>query len=345
MKTMSTFRKATVTAVASGALMALLQNGRSGKMRSSVPSLPQAPTNALVLGSGGLLGAAWMAASLASLEDQGLWEPDLDDLRIGTSAGSLLATLLGHGITAENLIDMLATGKYHSSNGNVDLPLSPTRDNVPFRPSDPGFLIRALASGRAPHLGTVVSSLFAEGLEETDQIEDFVNEISGSRWPETPTWLVAAEIASGVRTVFTKHSGTTPGKAVAASCSVPALFRPVSVGTKRYIDGGTISCHNLDLALESGAKHVTVLTPIFGYTKIDLRSGVNQALNQFVRNSEQFSIDRLRSRLEPNTRLRIVSPGPEASAILTKGSLMNTARMAELIKVSKNEPPQIIESW
>ena len=337
--------KLTKTATIAAAACILLQQGRARMMSSSTPKILVAPTNALVLGSGGLLGAAWMASSLKYLQDKEIWVQENDDLRIGTSAGSLLAILLGQGFKPAELITMLSTGKSGSLLGDILIPTSPTREKVPFRPSDINFILRTLKNGRSPHLGTFVSSLFDEGVEETEQIEAFVNEITSAKWPITPTWLVSAELRTGMRKVFDANSQIAPGKAVAASCAVPALYRPVLIGSNRYIDGGTISCHNLDLAINSGAKQITILVPIFGYTKIDYNKGTNQALNQFVRNTEQFSIEQLKKRLKPDIKLQIVSPGPAASSILAKGSLMDSSRLQKLILVSEKEVPRITKNW
>src|SRR4051794_41389719 len=57
----------------------------------------------LVLGGGGVLGAAWMIGALQAARDAYAWEPHDADVIIGTSAGSVLTALLGCGITAETL--------------------------------------------------------------------------------------------------------------------------------------------------------------------------------------------------------------------------------------------------
>src|SRR3954467_15420945 len=61
------------------------------------------PRRGIVLGGGGVLGAAWMIGALSALRDAYDWEPHTADVLIGTSAGSVLAALLGSGITADTL--------------------------------------------------------------------------------------------------------------------------------------------------------------------------------------------------------------------------------------------------
>lgn len=328
-----------------GVALAKLKTGRDQHLEASVPKLPHPPKHALVLGSGGMLGAAWIASSLNYLETSNRWNPEEDDLRIGTSAGSLIATLIGSGITPSELIEILTHGAFTTDQGVSPLPSSPTRASVPLNPSDGKYLLRTLLNGRAPHLGILISSLFPEGNESTLEIENFVNNVVNNSWSSTNTWIVSTKTSSGLRKIFTSLSGISPGKAVAASCAVPALYKPVLIEAERYIDGGTVSCHNLDVAVKSGALSITLLSPISGYTKIDLNSGINRALNQITRNTEQISIDKIRRKLPPHIKLRVVTPGKQARHLLSNSSLMDTNSLPELLKITAHEPPQIIQNY
>src|SRR4051794_41368871 len=66
---------------------------------------PSTPRRGIVLGGGGVLGAAWMIGALSALRDTCGWQPNDADVLIGTSAGAVLAALLGSGVTAETLAD------------------------------------------------------------------------------------------------------------------------------------------------------------------------------------------------------------------------------------------------
>ena len=340
---MAIIKKVVKGTIATTAAVSLLNLGRQNHLRTSVPNSLETTGHALVLGSGGMLGAAWMASSLNFLEANKLWKPENDDLRIGTSAGSLIAALLGGGLTPSDLIEILATGYYKREDCIITLPNSPSRDKIPISPSDPTYLLRSILKGRSPHLGIIVSSLFPEGEESSFQIEDFVNKVADYDWPSTATWVISTEVKSGLRKIFNNQSDVSLGRAVAASCAVPALYAPVLIKSKKYIDGGTISCHNLDVAVRSGAKSITLLTPISGYTKINLNSGVNRALNQFTRNTEQFSMNQIVRKLPSDIKLRIVSPGKESRKILSKHSLMDTEKLAVLLDVAADEIPEITE--
>ena len=59
----------------------------------------------LVLGAGGVLGAAWTIGALDALAEVEGFDPHEADVIVGTSAGSVLAALLGAGVTAPDLRD------------------------------------------------------------------------------------------------------------------------------------------------------------------------------------------------------------------------------------------------
>jgi NTE family protein len=54
------------------------------------------------------------------------------------------------------------------------------------------------------------------------------------------------------------------GDAVAASCSVPWLFAPVTIAGREYVDGGVWSATNLDAAPAGRDTHVLCLNPTAG---------------------------------------------------------------------------------
>jgi NTE family protein len=75
-------------------------------------------------------------------------------------------------------------------------------------------------------------------------------------------WAVACSRGSqqvGVR-VGRMALAVTLVDAVAASCSVPGVWPPTTIGGRRWIDGGVRSATNADLA--AGYERVVVLAPI-----------------------------------------------------------------------------------
>lgn len=57
-------------------------------------------------------------------------------------------------------------------------------------------------------------------------------------------------------------TAVTPGQAIAASCAIPGLFKPVKIDHARYIDGGAHSPTNADLLIDADVETVLVLSPM-----------------------------------------------------------------------------------
>ncbi len=60
--------------------------------------------------------------------------------------------------------------------------------------------------------------------------------------------------------MLTSASGAPLLRAVAASCAVPGLMPPVTIGTQRFMDGGVRLGAGADLA--AGASHLVVIAPM-----------------------------------------------------------------------------------
>jgi predicted acylesterase/phospholipase RssA len=90
------------------------------------------------------------------------------------------------------------------------------------------------------------------------------------RFDALPQQLVvpAIDLDWGERVAFGTHNqrSVAVSSAVAASCAVPRLFRPVTIGDRDLIDGGIADLLNLDLALRPGVREIlavhAVVAPI-----------------------------------------------------------------------------------
>jgi NTE family protein len=81
-----------------------------------------------------------------------------------------------------------------------------------------------------------------------------------SDWPRAGLRLVAVDAETGEAAIFDRDSGVDLVDAVAASCAVPGIWPPVSIGGRRYIDGGVRSPENADLA--AGYDQVLLISPV-----------------------------------------------------------------------------------
>ncbi|MBQ0991240.1 patatin-like phospholipase family protein [Micromonospora sp. H61] len=62
---------------------------------------------------------------------------------------------------------------------------------------------------------------------------------------------MVVDTETGASRTITRHDGVPLVNAVAASCAMPTSAAPVSIGDRRYLDGGMRSTLNLDLAPET----------------------------------------------------------------------------------------------
>ncbi|MFL6110450.1 MAG: patatin-like phospholipase family protein, partial [Catenulispora sp.] len=65
----------------------------------------------LVLGGGGMLGAAWLTGALTVLSEAVGWDPREAEMLVGTSAGAVLAALIGAGASPRDLHEHQLTGR------------------------------------------------------------------------------------------------------------------------------------------------------------------------------------------------------------------------------------------
>jgi NTE family protein len=89
-------------------------------------------------------------------------------------------------------------------------------------------------------------------------------------WPDRDLRITAVDTADGSHVVFDAASGVPLGLAVAASCAVPAVFPPVTIDGRRYMDGGVRSGTNADLA--AGADQLVVIAPMSAAARARIRA-------------------------------------------------------------------------
>jgi len=81
--------------------------------------------------------------------------------------------------------------------------------------------------------------------------------VGGADWSDRGFGCVAVDIGDGAVRILTRDCGASLAHAVAASCSLPGLSQPITIGGRRYMDGGFNSVANADLL--SGYDQMLVL--------------------------------------------------------------------------------------
>jgi len=296
----------------------------------------------LVLGGGGVLGAAWMVGALQALQDDIGVDVRSFDAFVGTSAGSVLAALLGAGVSVVDLVnhqrgDDIESGRLAGFHFDYE---EATGVDRPAR-SRPGLGSRELLIRNARQLHqlpptAVLSAFLPEGRGNLDAVGALISHVVPQGWvARDGVTVVALDYDTGERAAFGRP-GVRPAslsEAVMASCAIPGWYQPVMIGDHRFIDGGAWSSTNLDLLAGEGLDEVFVLAPQVSFdadaptewsTRLERqwRSRVTQRVLR-----ESTTVHRL------GTEVTILGPGREDLEAMG-GNLMDLSRRPSVIETS-----------
>jgi NTE family protein len=202
---------------------------------------------ALVLGGGGVAGVAWEIGVLAGLADAGVDVTDAH-LIVGTSAGSVVGAQVTSGVGLEELFERQVSPPPGKNE------IMAVLDEAVFADAFRAMRDLPTAGERRAALGR--RALEAATVSEKERRAVIEWRLPSHQWaPDRDLRVVAVEVDTGDLTVFDRDSGVSLVDAVAASCAVPIVWPPTTIGAKRYIDGGVRTATNADLA----ADHDTIL--------------------------------------------------------------------------------------
>lgn len=208
---------------------------------------------ALVLGGGGLSGVAWETGILAGLAAGGA-DVTTADYVLGTSAGATVAAQIGSGLAIAELFDRQTVPALQSAELTPDLgrviELMESWATLPLEFPDPAELRRVVGQ----------RALAVQTVPEAERRAVIAGRLPQHTWPSRQLAVVAVDAHSGEVRVFDNDSGADLVDAVTASCAIPGIWPPVTIGPARYIDGGARSVVNADLA--AGYQRVLILAPM-----------------------------------------------------------------------------------
>ncbi|ANB08552.1 patatin [Streptomyces ambofaciens] len=205
--------------------------------------------SALVLGGGGLTAYAWQVGVLAGLADAGL-DLGAADVLAGTSAGSLLALDLAKGSAPADLYREQVHRERAMMDVNFTLTMTAKYLWAALGSRDPDTVVRRL--GRL--------ALSVRGVPESAVLAAIGPHLPVEDWPERTVRLFAVDALTGAPTAFDAGSGVDLLHAMSATCALPPLFPPITIGEGRWMDGGVRSTTNADLV--DDCARVVVLAPI-----------------------------------------------------------------------------------
>lgn len=227
----------------------------------------------LVLGGGGVLGAAWLIGALGALERATGLDARQADLILGTSAGSVIGALLASGMSVAEQREQQVEQAGRRDVFDPDRPLAaPERAPRPrLRPGSPELLRTGVRQRLSRRLGSmpataVLTALAPQGTARLPAVARLIEAlVPAGEWPaHAGLRVVALDYATGRRVRFGAPEAPRAGlsAAVLASCAIPGWFAPVEIGGRRYVDGGAWSSTNADLAADAGLDRLFVLAPM-----------------------------------------------------------------------------------
>jgi NTE family protein len=311
----------------------------------------------LVLGAGGVVGASWLIGALEALASETGWDPSSAEYVVGTSAGSVVGSLVADGIAPEYLAAYSA-GRTLDEVDDVDGRVAKlaarmggpgTLDEVAQQlggdelrlqlaapPIGPGSWRLALTTLRHPRRhapSAVMAGWLPRGFVSTRPISELVETFVAGDWPDHPNfWAVAADYRDGHRVAFGREGAprATVGEAVASSCAIPGFYHPVGIDGRRYVDGGVCSLSNLDLLAGRGLDLVVCLNPTSSLAEV-LGGTPAERVGAVMRS---FSGRRLgheaRKLREEGTELLLVQPSREDVAGMGLNLMARGKRVAVL---------------
>lgn len=293
----------------------------------------------VVLGGGGVLGAAWMVGALTALEERlGVPVTSFDYL-VGTSAGSILAALLGAGVTVDELRDhqLGRPGRFadvwdHDTATGGSMPLRPR-----LRAGSPRLLTHNLRRLRQLPPTALVSALVPEGRGSVRQIGRLIESVApGGGWVDRDgVWIVAMDYETGRRVPLGRPGEPEAGlaDAVMASCAIPGWFEPTVIGGHRFVDGGACSATSVDLLAGRGLDEVYVVAPMVSF-ELDHPTAVAARLERRWRSRVTRRCLHEVAKVEAEgVRVTVLGPGPDDLEAIG-ANVMDTTRRLRVIETS-----------
>ncbi|MET7964647.1 patatin-like phospholipase family protein [Micromonospora zamorensis] len=267
---------------------------------------------ALVLGGGGVTGVAWELGLLAGLVERGVPVTEAD-LVVGTSAGSVVGALVCSEFPVQRFYEEQ---------------LAPPSSEVAARLGFATLARLVWAGGRTrdavrsrARIGAM--ALAARTPSEASRRAVIEARLPAREWPQRRLLVTAVDASSGEFVVFDRDSEVSLVDAVGASCAVPGVWPPVTIGARRFVDGGMRSTVNADLA--AGAQRVLVLAP------------TSAAIGPMPRLSAQ--VDGLRA---AGSRVSVLTPDAAARTAIGR-NVLDPARRAGAARAGRAQAAAVLD--
>lgn len=300
---------------------------------------------ALVLGCGGVAGAAWSIATLDELQRQLRWDAREADIFIGTSAGAVLAALLAAGVSVERMMAS-ERGDADDCTWNHDTDTGGALPPLPGAALTGAALLARGLRGEVSPL-TAITGLLPRGRADMRPFMNLVDSVvpAGEWAPHPATWIMAVDAQSGARVPLGRADAPQLplNRAVCASYAVPGWCPPVTHDGRTYLDGGIASPVSADMLLGQGVREAIVLAPMAS-THPDAPRSPLARVERAARRYMTAIVDREVAQLE-RAGIRVVRLEPGAEDLGAIGfNMMDPARRLRVFETAQRTAPASVRS-
>ena len=204
---------------------------------------------ALVLGGGGVTGVAWEIGLVTGLAGLGV-DVAAAEVIIGTSAGSVAGAEIASGQDLEVLYQAQLAPPAPEPAARMGWGIIGRLVWIMSTSRDP-----ARARARAGHW-----ALAARTMPGAARRKVIGARLAASGWPAGNLKIIVVDARTGEPVVFDSAGDAGLVDAVGASCAVPGVWPPVTIGDRCFMDGGVRSVASAGLA--AGYERVVIVAPV-----------------------------------------------------------------------------------
>jgi predicted acylesterase/phospholipase RssA len=293
------------------------------------------------------------------------------DLYIGTSSGSLVASIVANGVRPEELAQTVSSGALDPYNLRREDVLGQKAGRRMLRRSATiiktvlKHLVRGIGPSFQEFVGRVQQDL-PPGLYTLDQLEKFIRAMFEAKGLSNQfnelsrkLYITAVDLDRAERVIFGDGglANVPISQAIAASSAIPGFFEPYRIGGRDFIDGGVGHVAHADIAIAKGADLVVVINPIVplverrdpsrpGNGHHQLQRGLRYVLEQSARITSRRILESGLGQLQvehPGVDLLLIEASPR-DLLLFSNSTMSFEHSREAVESGFKTTMELLES-